>query len=91
MRQSPLSRQALRSHQEQVSRRALQKLMLSHPAHPLTKSVLPRGAHAYLYVKAAKSASWMRVFVLSAGPHVVRIRPREDLAGRLYQAAYEDV
>ena len=91
MRQSPLSRQAPRSHQEQVSRRALQKLMLSHPAHPLTKSVLPRGPHVYFYVKTANSASWMRGFVLRAGPHVVRISAREGLAGRSHQAAYEDV
>ena len=67
LRKSPLSKQALRSHQEQVARRAIQKLISSHPAHPLTKPVLPRGTSVYFYVKTAKSASWVRVscFTLS--------------------------
>ena len=69
MRQSPLSGKALRSHQEQVSRCAVQKLMLSHPAHLLTKTVLPGGAHVYFYVKSASSASRMREFLLRAGLH----------------------
>ena len=54
-------------------------------------SALSRGAHVYLNVKSAKSASWMRGFVCRAGPHVVRISTREDLSGRSYQAAYKDV
>ena len=72
-KQTPLSMQTLRSHQEQVSRRALEKLMSSHPAHPLTKSVLSKGVDVYFYVKGAKKASWIKGFVLRAEPHVVRV------------------
>ena len=91
LRQSPLSKQALRSHQEQVARRALEKLISSHPVHPLKTSVLPRGTSVYFYEKSAKSASWVRGFVLHAKPLVVRVCTRADLSGRSYQVAYEDV
>ena len=57
LRKSPLSKQALWSHQEQVARRALQKPICRYSAHPVTNSALPQGANGYFYVKSARSAS----------------------------------
>lgn len=66
-------------------------LMSIHPAHPPASSVLRKGSDVYFYEKSAKSASWIRGFVLRAGLHVVRVSIRKDMGGRSYQAAYEDV